>query len=881
MPQEHQAILCPYCGHTQRKMDRCDVCGGSFDPVSKRGIAVNMGPWFLHDQRVPFRPGFNYTSMKRLITTGKVTANSIIRGPSTQQLWAPAKLTPGIAHLTGSCPRCETLAPPEAARCGNCAQPFKAETAYNELGLPFATGTEARAAQEELDREISRCNGRSRALRLWHHPDVPMLSLCPYCGDWQKSSDRCSTCGGVFDQLSQRATVIAMGPWFVRNKRFPYLPGCSYDVIRKQIEAKRIDASTILRGPTTRQFWSVAKNVPGISHLVGHCWSCGSEAKPGDAKCGNCGSPFGGVEKQNALGLPFATEAEALAAEQELEAQFNPMMPPTPVAPPPAPVSLTGAAALPRGINSLSHAQAGQAAFTGLDRASLAVIAAVMIEPARPVAAETDDANRVVKTMRQAPMGRSRGRKPRRSHPMIVAGLALLLAAGVATAILLFVNREQAPPMDDGKAPPMTAKDGGDTGNPSKMPDAGSTDKTATAPVDAASLRQQAMREWESLRDTNRDGQVGLSLDSIADLMAGAEALFSEGLAGDGVPMFGDAIREMERLRPRIALRDEATAARNKAAAMLITLDPTDLPTAGITIIEQTRMRFDEAQIHFDNADFEQARELWKNIETGLVYFEERMAGMAGVQAAEAVYLKSLDPDLDEAMLLLTAGDKWRQVTRFVNDARLATMNEKWLDARDGYGKASALAPEVMKLARPLAVRYWSCLAGQIGARLWHDHIDGATLDPRLRGIMRQLFHRLRLPFDPIDQAMLAPVTKKDLLKIILLDPASSLQQKHGDAALSTFQLGAHLFSLSRLLGDEAGRLSERQEREITQRLTDLKEASRTLGFNAKMAAQIQDVTAQMADLTEPTKVTKARIACERLLASLARADEAIDMLRE
>ncbi len=897
MPQEHQAILCPYCGHTQRKMDRCEACGGSFDPISKRGIAVNMGPWFLHDQRVPFRPGFNYTSMKRLINTGKVTATSIVRGPSTQQLWAPAKLAPGLAHLVGSCPRCETPTPTDATKCGNCAQPFEAEPAYNELGLPFETATQARTAQEELDREVARCSGRSRSLRLWNHPDVPMLSLCPYCGDWQKSADQCSTCGGVFDQLSQRATIIAMGPWFVRNKRFPYLPGCSLDVIRKQIAAKRIDASTIMRGPTTRQFWSVARNVPGISHLLGYCWSCGLAVKASDAKCESCDSHFGGVEKQNALGLSFATEAEALKAEQELEAKFNPMMPPTPVALPPVPVPMSGASALPKGTNSQSHAAVGQAAFTGLDRASLAVIAAAMIEPAarkQEVHQDQDVAAPVERqrTSRQqvVPTARPRRRASRKSHPVIVATLALSMVAGIVIGIVIFANQQkQGEPVDGGKSPPIGSTTNTGTTTPTTPTTPTKTDPPPVTPgnplppvaTDLAAVKEQATRDWSLIKGTNREGQIGLSLDGIADLMASGDEMFAQGQAVIAASMYSEAIRAMEKLGPRIELRNEAAATRNKSADLLISLDPTDLPEAGIMMIEQTRMRFDEGQIHFDNGDFEKAIEVWAKVEVGLVHFEERMTGLTTVQAAEAGYLNAYDHDLDDALLTLIAGDSWREISALIMQARKATMDEKWDDAIAAYGKAAALTPDVMKIAKPLAVRYWSCLAGQVGAKAWHDHIDATTLDPRIRAAMRQLFNRLGLPFQPIDQAMLAPVNRKDVLKIVLLDPAAALQKAQGDAAVSTFQLGVHLISLSRLLAEDAAMPDDKRQREVALRLSDLKETAKAAGFNAKMTASISDMAEKLADLSEPTKVTKARAACDKLLNQLARADEAIDMLRE
>ena len=58
------------------------------------------------------------------------------------------------------------------------------------------------------------------------------IILCPYCGNTQKTPDRCEGCGGLFEPLSRKATQIKMGPWFIRDKNNPFRPGCSYEVLR-------------------------------------------------------------------------------------------------------------------------------------------------------------------------------------------------------------------------------------------------------------------------------------------------------------------------------------------------------------------------------------------------------------------------------------------------------------------------------------------------------------------------------------------------------------------------------------------------------------------------------------------------------------------------
>lgn len=149
------------------------------------------------------------------------------------------------------------------------------------------------------------------------------LVLCPYCGHAQFGGDRCEACGGLFEPLSRRATQLAMGPWQIRDKNNPFRPGCCYDVIKKMAAAGKIKSTTVMRGPTTRQFWSVARNVPGVAHLIGYCHACGSHVSPSDAKCGECGEVFTEPRERNTLGLHYKTDDEARRGQETLDAEIR------------------------------------------------------------------------------------------------------------------------------------------------------------------------------------------------------------------------------------------------------------------------------------------------------------------------------------------------------------------------------------------------------------------------------------------------------------------------------------------------------------------------------------------------------------------------------
>lgn len=154
-------------------------------------------------------------------------------------------------------------------------------------------------------------------------PDTEKLVLCPYCGHAQYGGDRCQACSGLFEPLSRRATQLAMGPWQIRDKNQPFRPGFCFAVLKAMAASGKIKATTVMRGPTTRQFWSIARNIPGVSHLVGYCHKCANHVSPSDSRCGACHAIFTEPTERNELGLTYKTDAEAEIGQQQLTAEIN------------------------------------------------------------------------------------------------------------------------------------------------------------------------------------------------------------------------------------------------------------------------------------------------------------------------------------------------------------------------------------------------------------------------------------------------------------------------------------------------------------------------------------------------------------------------------
>lgn len=128
-------FLCPFCGGATRPQARCEQCKGFLDPLSRQATQNVMGPWFIRDQDRPFRPGCSFETLAQLVSRGQVDMRSILRGPTTNQFWMPARRTPGVANLLGLCHACAAPASLDMNACGACRAEFPRLTDRQGLGL--------------------------------------------------------------------------------------------------------------------------------------------------------------------------------------------------------------------------------------------------------------------------------------------------------------------------------------------------------------------------------------------------------------------------------------------------------------------------------------------------------------------------------------------------------------------------------------------------------------------------------------------------------------------------------------------------------------------------------------------------------------------------
>ncbi|MEM1424572.1 MAG: hypothetical protein AAGH64_11295, partial [Planctomycetota bacterium] len=113
-------------------------------------------------------------------------------------------------------------------------------------------------------------------------------AVCPYCAEELTSVARCASCKGMLDPLSRQASQNAMGPWAIAGGPNARVPGCSFATLRTLIARGRVTGDSVLRGPTTRQFWMRADHAPGVAALLGICHACKARVQPSDSACASC-----------------------------------------------------------------------------------------------------------------------------------------------------------------------------------------------------------------------------------------------------------------------------------------------------------------------------------------------------------------------------------------------------------------------------------------------------------------------------------------------------------------------------------------------------------------------------------------------------------------
>ncbi len=113
--------VCPYCGHqSPHGNEPCPRCTMEDTPATRQATKARLGPWFVLQSRNPAAPGMKYATLLALINKGHVTPRSIVRGPTTHQMWRYAAHVRGISREFGLCFSCGGAIDRGSGICPHC-----------------------------------------------------------------------------------------------------------------------------------------------------------------------------------------------------------------------------------------------------------------------------------------------------------------------------------------------------------------------------------------------------------------------------------------------------------------------------------------------------------------------------------------------------------------------------------------------------------------------------------------------------------------------------------------------------------------------------------------------------------------------------------------
>ena len=87
---------------------------------TRRSTGERIGPWFVLQRKNPTAPGLKFSVLLTLARRGHVTAKSIVRGPTTGQLWRFASEVKGLSRMFGICWHCKASVSPDGTTSPKC-----------------------------------------------------------------------------------------------------------------------------------------------------------------------------------------------------------------------------------------------------------------------------------------------------------------------------------------------------------------------------------------------------------------------------------------------------------------------------------------------------------------------------------------------------------------------------------------------------------------------------------------------------------------------------------------------------------------------------------------------------------------------------------------
>jgi hypothetical protein len=113
--------VCPYCGQANAGgPEPCPRCNMEDTPATRQATKARIGPWYVLQSRNPAAPGMKYSTLVALIRKGHISPRSVVRGPTTHQLWRFAAHVRGVSREFGLCFSCGGAIDQGMSACPHC-----------------------------------------------------------------------------------------------------------------------------------------------------------------------------------------------------------------------------------------------------------------------------------------------------------------------------------------------------------------------------------------------------------------------------------------------------------------------------------------------------------------------------------------------------------------------------------------------------------------------------------------------------------------------------------------------------------------------------------------------------------------------------------------
>ncbi len=522
------------------------------------------------------------------------------------------------------------------------------------------------------------------------------------------------------------ATQLAMGPWYVRDVDRPFMPGFNEAILRHQVASGRIKPDTIVRGPTTHQFWNRADRTPGLSRLLGKCHACSGNVSTNAQQCGVCLTDLSLPDEVDRLGLAYTEPAQRQKVQADINAQRN-----APTAPKPAATAIDPDLLQPVAPQSFEDEEDSEhdeptLLGAGLDHRS---------------SAQEGSTAEVAEDLWQSDAPVAARRRVRRSGPdPIVLGLGVLLLVVVSIGLFVMVT--------SGK----------------KDDNTGTTDPTtiSTKPVErtldqVTRIGSPTRSAYDQLREQEVPEPFAAAVSQAGQLIGDAEADQERERYTEAYEKFAKADALLKPLPAEIAkwladaeLRAQVTAQMEEVKRVQGQATAAQAEQYAKSAFSTGTLKLSEAQAAIDKGSLSQAK---GQLDAALTSFQQALdtaQAAAGALEARATLIAAMEKAASEQTLRQFAS---ASVDRLNTLRQRGTEQFNGLDytqAKQAFEEALASlrkAEQAVELAKYR--KYYAYQAGYQSAGLLLAVAAGDSIDNAALTAVTELYSRLQLTDNP------------------------------------------------------------------------------------------------------------------------------------